>query len=64
MRQATRKGKDKMTTDNQQQNDNQKVSKEGITITFHCVKRNFWDMSQGEYCRQPAGHDGPCVWEW
>ncbi len=53
-----------MTTDNQQQNDNQKVSKEGITITFHCVKRNFWDMSQGEYCRQPAGHDGPCVWEW
>ena len=37
---------------------------EGITFVQHCAARNFWDMEQGEYCRQPVGHDGDHVWEW
>jgi len=37
---------------------------EGITFVQHCAARNFWDMEQGEYCRQPVDHDGDHVWEW
>lgn len=40
------------------------VGEERARFVPHCAKRNATDLSQGEFCRQPPGHDGDCVWEW
>ena len=39
------------------------VGEERARFVPHCVKMNATAVTQGDFCQQPPGHDGDCLWD-